>query len=217
MPIASGSLGACDYVTAPGGAGGLLFTDVLSLVALRAVTRYFHHRHEEPQLFDLISPVSLRDDCMSTQTGNQRVNKWFPFTFPLSAVEEDYKRVRASAAQTFGSNAETGQNMNIMLHQGMVQRSQLASATAPGPAFISNFFPLADHELSVGGARLLAHRMRHPLIPGERVKFAWSSYKGEVTLFLQSDPLVIDAEELLAATREAVDEVFKLLAGEARL
>ena len=38
-----------------------------------------------------------------------------------------------------------------------------------------------------------------------------------MTLFLQSDPLVIDAEELLAATREAVDEVFKLLAGEARL
>ena len=54
--------------------------------------------------------------------------------------------------------------------------------------------------------------MRHPLIPGERVKFAWSSYGEDLTLFLQSDPLMIDGAALVAATSEAADEVLALLA-----
>jgi hypothetical protein len=46
---------------------------------------------------------------------------------------------------------------------------------------------------------------------GERTKFAWSSYNGEVLLYLHTDPQLIDKQRMLDAFRLASKEVLMFL------
>ena len=85
------------------------------------------------------------------------------------------------------------------------------------PDYVSNYFPLADAPLTLGSVSLTSHDLRVPLIPFERAKFAWSSYAGEVQLFLHTDSVLVDSgamtESLRAASSEVLSHLREKLAG----
>ena len=77
--------------------------------------------------------------------------------------------------------------------------------------YISNYFPLADIPLAIADSKLVAHRLRVPMVPYERTKFAWSNYNGEVQLYLHTDSLLIDKDRMLEAYHQAFREVLHFL------
>lgn len=79
------------------------------------------------------------------------------------------------------------------------------------PDFISNYFPLADMVLKIGDSSLTDYKLRVPLMPFERTKFAWSNYNGKVELFLHTDPILIQLDVMTVSATKAIEEVLSFL------
>lgn len=191
-------------------AAGLSMSDVLSLVALRAVTRY-HAADGDARVAPirpLLSPLSLREDSTTIDEGNRRAVKLFPLVFPLEPVAETLERVRRQPAAAT-SYDQAGRMLRFARRFGFLEEPARRMGM---PDYISNCFPLADDALAIGDAKVIRHDLRVPMVPYERAKFAWSNYDGEVQLFLHTDPLTVDAARLRLVFQAASEEVLALLA-----
>ena len=188
-----------------GSSSHLPLSDVLSLVALRTVER-LHARdpQKRPAPPDVLSPLSLRENAASKLTGNQRALKRFDIDTEGS-VADSYHRVLSS--RVVGSYKGAG---NALKRVGTLARAALLSSLYP--SYISNYFPMADHELFFEGQPLKRYNLRVPMVPCERTKFAWSSYRDDVILFLQLDPVLQpDAAIVEESFDQALSEVVQFL------
>lgn len=186
----------------------LPMSDIFSFIALRTITRY-HEMKGDTDAFiaPIVTPLSLRRSSLETDEGNNRAIKTFPFVFPLESLQEMYGRVigLSPASSSYDSAGEALKKVRAWPSiEPLVRRLAL-------PDYISNYFPLADMPLNIAEATLVSHHLRVCMVGYERTKFAWSNYNGEVQLFLQSDPLVVDEELMAQSFRETSSEVLDFL------
>ncbi len=196
-------------LSARGSAVGLPMSDIFSFITVRAVTSY-HESIEDGvsgSIRPVISPLSLRSSSLATDEGNNRAIKHFPIVIPLEGVEEMYQRIGSLAPAT-GSYDRAGRMMKLA-RQFPVLETPLRKLGSPD--YISNYFPLADIPLQIGEAIVSGHDLRVPMVPYERAKFAWSSYNGEVQLFLHTDPKLVNAELMTESFERATAEVMSFL------
>ncbi len=188
-----------------GQAVGLPMSDIFSFISVRAVTRY--HQDEPHDIRPIISPLSLRTSSLQLDEGNNRSTKQFPVVFPMESVERTYQRI-VSLRPTSTSYDDAGRVMKIGRRFSFLE-PYLRKVLMPD--YISNYFPLADGMFAIDDAVLVRHHLRVPMVPYERVKFAWSNYNGEVQLFLHTDPVLVEAERMTASYDAAVAEVLAFL------
>ncbi|MDZ7784641.1 MAG: hypothetical protein U5K56_17450 [Halioglobus sp.] len=189
----------------------LPMSDIFSFIALRTATRYKDLAKEEDAnsapMRPLLSPISLRSSALDMDEGNNRAVKHFPFVLPLEDVSQMHQRI-TSLESTSGSYDQAGKLMKLA-RRAVFLEPWLRSVSMPD--YISNYFPLADMPLAIGGSQLVAHNLRVPMVPYEQVKFAWSNYNGQVQLYLHTDPLLVDMELMLKAFEQASQEVLMYL------
>lgn len=194
---------------------GLPMSDVFSFIALRAATLYEEsysqvgvQSNASVKLLPMISPISLRNSSLELDEGNNRAIKTFPFVFPAETVKDLHQRVLALEAAS-SSYDSAGAAMKVAKRFSWFEQNFRELAM---PDYISNYFPLADKPLAMGDAVLVGHELRVPMVPYERVKFAWSNYAGQVELFLHTDPELIATDEMGASVQNAISEVLAYLA-----
>ena len=205
LPIEDKSLYALGQQAA------LPMSDIFSFIALRTVTRYEESllgsdRPTRP-IRPMSSPISLRSSSLDMDEGNNRAQRQFPFLFPLESVPDMYQRI-INLEPTAGSYDTNGKMMKLVRKLSIIEPFTRRLGM---PDYISNYFPLADIPLAIGDSKLVAHRLRVPMVPYERTKFAWSNYNGEVQLYLHTDPLLIDKDRMLEAYHQAFKEVLHFL------
>jgi hypothetical protein len=139
--------------------------------------------------------------------GNNRAVRIFQFIFPLENVSQMHKRI--TRLEPTSSSYDTAGKLMKLARKAPVAEPLLRTISMPD--YISNYFPLADDMLALGESRLVSHRLRVPMVPYERTKFAWSNYNGDVQLFLHTDPVLIDRQRMLEAFDTALNEVLGYL------
>ncbi len=188
---------------------GLSMSDIFSLMTMRAVTRY--HENENGKGDDYIrpvlSPLSLRQNSLAIDEGNNRAVKFFPLQFPLESIDTMYQRVLQLAPSPTDYDA-AGKIMKFSRKYSVVESTMRRAGM---PDYISNYFPLADIPLKMNQSNLMHHNLRLPMVPYERTKFAWSNYNGQVQLYLHTDPLVVDKERMAALAKQSIEEVLAFL------
>lgn len=186
----------------------LPMSDIFSFITLRAVTAYHEDAGESGQrIRPVVSPLSLRQNAMANDEGNNRAIKTFPVVFPLEEVKDMHRRIvalqpAATSYDAAGKAMKTARRWPI---------SEPALRRLGMPDYISNYFPLADMPLNIDGVTLISHDLRVPMVPFERSKFAWSNYNGEIQLYLHIDRELIDTERLVASFDKASREILQFL------
>jgi len=160
----------------------------------------------------VVSPLSLRKSSLAFDEGNNRAIKRFPLTFPMESLEDTYQRV-LSLAPASSSYERAGKAMKFARRLSFLEAPLRKMAS---PDYISNYFPLADGTLYIEGVKLLRQHLRVPMVPYERVKFAWSNYNGEITLFMHIDTSLIDSQEMITAFEKSSAEILVFLRESAR-
>lgn len=192
---------------------GLPMSDILSFITLRAVTIY--HQDDSPdnraKIKPVVSPLSLRKSSLATDEGNNRTSKSFPIVFPLESVADMRNRLAALPPSTI-SYEESGRGLKNARRFRVLEPAMREISM---PDYISNYFPLADGALMIGEAKVVEHDLRVPMVPYERVKFAWSNYDGEMELFLHTDPALVDTARMSATYQQAAQDVLAYLRSEA--
>ncbi len=193
---------------------GLPMSDIFSFISLRAAILY-EESHSQTgveanasvKLLPMISPISLRNSSLELDEGNNRAIKTFPFVFPAETLKDLHQRLLALEPAS-SSYESAGAAMKLVKRFSWLEQKFRELAM---PDYISNYFPLADRSLAMGDAVLVSHELRVPMVPYERVKFAWSNYDGQVELFLHADPELIATGEMGASAQNAVSEVLGYL------
>lgn len=186
----------------------LPMSDIFSFISVRALTHYHLNDKDRENIPPIMTPLSLRKSSLERDEGNNRAIKTFPFVFPLEEVEEMYQRV-ANLPSTSNSYESAGRTWKTMRQMTPFLESIILRKT--GADYISNYFPLADDSVSIDVAKLTGHHLRVTMAPYERAKFAWSSYDGEVQLYLHTDPKLVDKEQMIKAYGKALNEVLQFL------
>jgi hypothetical protein len=192
-----------------GQSASLPMSDIFSFITMRTVSRY----HEttgtgiDGTARPVVSPLSLRKSSLTFDEGNNRAIKRFPLIFPMESLEEMYQRV-LSLAPASSSYDRAGKAMKFTRRFSFLEAPLRKMAS---PDYISNYFPLADGSLNIEGTKLLRQDLRVPMVPYERVKFAWSNYNGEVALFMHIDTSLIDSQEMIAAFKKSSAEILAFL------
>lgn len=194
---------------AMGQRASLPMSDIFSFITMRTVSRY----HEivgsgiDGAARPVVSPLSLRKSSLTFDEGNNRAIKRFPLTFPMQGLEQMYLEV-LSLAPASSSYDRAGKAMKFARRYPFLEEPLRKMVS---PDYISNYFPLADGSLNIEGASLLRQDLRVPMVPYERVKFAWSNYNGEVALFMHIDTSHIDSQEMIAAFEKSSAEILAFL------
>ncbi|MFT5605427.1 MAG: hypothetical protein ACI9G5_002397 [Paracoccaceae bacterium] len=188
---------------------GLGMSDIFSFITVRSVTRY-HESIEEalPTIRPVLSLLSLRKISLDIDEGNNRAIKNFPVVFPLESIEDMHYRLLGLAPAS-SSYDDAGQFLKTARTW---RRIEPLARRLGMPDYISNCFPLSSSALKIGNAKVTGYFLRVPIVPYERTKFAWSNYDGQVQLFLQTDPRVVDEGLMFKAFEQASAEVLEYLA-----
>jgi len=188
---------------------GLPMSDIFSFITVRAVTIYHQNDSAEDRekITRVVSPLSLRKSSLENDEGNNRASKSFPIVFPLESVGEMHDRLATLPSSTI-SYEDSGRIMKRARRFSFIEAAMREVAM---PDYISNYFPLADGPLMIGNAKVVRHDLRVPMVPYERVKFAWSNYDGEVELFLHIDSKLVDTGRMVTAYQQASEDVLAFL------
>lgn len=193
----------------------LPMSDIFSFIAMRTVTRYheLNHDRKTTSLRPVLSPLSLRHSSLDIDEGNNRAIKEFPLAFPLETVENMHRRILELLPSS--SSYDGGGKVWKILRQAPFLESRLIELSAAD--YITNYFPVADSQLSISEANLMSYDLRVPMSPYEICKFAWSSYNGEVQLYLHIDAAMVDRALMVSSFEKASTEVLQFLKNKDRV